>query len=271
MALDMTQPALTRQLRLLEETVGYRLFDRSARGSQLRPEGIIVVERAQAILNQVEALTDGIDRDLVRGELKMGIVPTAASHHFPLLYRRLVQRYPGLKVDVFEMYTTQLVEGIRHGHLDLALGTLPLAYSDVSVKRLWREELVAIYPANEPPPTSPLTIPDLVERPFVGFAIGHGLSNRILELFQAHNLQPNIQHEARGIATVIGFVSAGLGISIVPDPIARIYQDAGLISVVPFSPRAHRQMILIHSAHDYSRMAVRSAIRFLETASLRLS
>lgn len=269
MVLDMTQPAVTRQVRLLEDAVGHRLFDRSARGTRVRAEGEVMVERARDILANVERLTEGLDHDLVRGELKMGIVPTAAANRFPGLYRSLVQRYPALKIDVLEMYTSELVEGVRRGELDLALGTLPLAYSDVAVKRLWREELVAISPTGDPESDTPVSIPDLAHQRFVGFPFGHGLSRRILELFQEHNLQPDIQFEARSIATVIGFVSAGLGISIVPEPLARIYQQASVIHIRRLAPRAYRQMILIYSPHLTLRTLVRTVIRFLETASLR--
>ncbi|MCY0863808.1 MAG: LysR family transcriptional regulator [Sulfobacillus sp.] len=267
--LGMTQPALTRQVRLLEEQVGRRLFDRDARGTRIRPDSALLVDRARQILAEVEAFSDGLDRNLVQGEVRMGIVPTAAAHGFPEMYRRLVQRYPALKIDVHEMYTAQLVEGIRHGDLDLALGSLPMAATDVGISRLWSEELVAIFPGNEAEPEPPVTIRDLAVRPFVGFAVGHGLSRRVLELFHEQDVQPQVRYEARGIATVIGFVAAGLGISVVPAPMARIYQQAGLVHIAPLMPRAYRQMILIYSSGHVLRNSVRAIVRFMESESKR--
>ncbi len=267
--LEMTQPALSRQVRLLEEQVGQRIFDRDARGTRVRPEALMLVERARHIVAEVDAFSDGLHRSMIQGEIKMGIVPTASAHRFPDLYRGLVQRYPGLKVDVHEMYTAQLVEGIRRGSLDLALGSLPMAASDVGISRLWKEELLAIFPANDPEPVQAAEFRTLASRPFVGFAVGHGLSRRVLELFHRENLQPDIRYEARGIATVIGFVAAGLGVSVVPAPMARIYQQAGLVHAAPLVPRAYREMILIYSPHHMLRQAVRAAVRFIETASAR--
>ncbi|WP_243239542.1 LysR family transcriptional regulator [Sulfobacillus harzensis] len=267
--LDMTQPAVSRQVQLLEEHVGQRIFDRDAKGTRVRPEAMVLVERARRIVAEVEAFADDLDREMVQGEIKMGIVPTASAHRFPDLYRGLVQRYPGLKIDVHEMYTAQLVEGVRRGSLDLALGSLPMAATDVGISRLWKEELLAIFPANEEKPVQAAEFRDLAARPFVGFAVGHGLSRRVLELFHSQDLQPDVRYEARGIATVIGFVAAGLGVSVVPAPMARIYQQAGLVHAAPLVPRAYREMILIYSPNHLLRRAVRAAVRFMESASQR--
>lgn len=268
-AMDMTQPALTRQIHLLEDKVGFRLFDRSGRGMQVRMEAQTLVDKARRILEEVEGFGEELGKDVIQGTLKLGIVPTAAAYHFPEIYRGLVRRYPLVKVDVYEMYSMEMVEAVRRGDLDLAFGTLPLPYADVILTRLWSEELVAIFPANEPTSLSAASMEQLAERPFVGFAVGHGLSRRVLELFHESGLQPHVAYEARGIATVIGFVAAGLGISIVPAPLAYIYQDAGLIRAIPLNPAAFRQMVLIHVPGPHLRPSVQSAIQFIESASRR--
>ncbi|PSR27855.1 MAG: LysR family transcriptional regulator [Sulfobacillus thermosulfidooxidans] len=257
-ALDVTQPTVTHQLKLLEDLLGYRLVDRSARGITVRPEGQIVVDRARVILQQTASLADDlVDIRTVHGEVRLGIIQTASAAHFPFVYRSLMTRYPDVHLMVTEGRSMDLVEKVRHGDLDLAVVTLPLMYTDLQVAPLWREELVLIDNPSSSVQEEAITIKQLDGLPFIGLDVGTGLQRHVLALFHENGIQPRLIFQATSIATVIGFVAAGLGISIVPNQAARVYADVGQIVVRHLNPAAFRQLVLIYRPLETMPSAVR--------------
>lgn len=246
-SLDLTQPALTHQLRLLEDALAVRLLDRHTRGAVLRPEGQIVVERARQILRAVREIGDGLkDSHHLRGHIRLGIVPTASANYFPRLYRIWRGQYPEVTVEVLEEQSALIGERIRQRDLDLGLVALPLPFADIILEPLWQEELVAVTPPDWDPGSTSIPVTALAEWPFIGLTIGNGLRARVLELFHQASVQPRLAYEATSIATVIGFVEAGLGVSIVPRETAHLHAQAGRIHVRPLKPGATRQLVLAH-------------------------
>ncbi len=257
-ALDVTQPTVTHQLKLLEDSIGHRLVDRSARGITVRPEGQLVVDRARAILQQVISIADDlVDVRTIHGEVRLGIIQTASAAHFPFVYRRLMTRYPDVHLVVTEARSMDLVEKVRHGDLDLAVVTLPIVYTDVQVAPLWREELVLIDNPSSSSQDEAISLRQLDGLPFIGLDVGTGLQRHVLALFHEYGIQPRLIFQATSIATVIGFVAAGLGISIVPNQTARVYADVGQIVIRHLNPTAFRQLALVYRPLDTMPSAVR--------------
>ncbi|PSR35697.1 MAG: LysR family transcriptional regulator [Sulfobacillus thermosulfidooxidans] len=257
-ALDVAQPTVTHQIQLLEDFIGHRLIDRSARGITVRAEGQIVVDRARAILRDVGSLADDLeDIRKVHGDVKLGIIPTASASHFPFVYRRMLTLYPDVHLVVSEGRSLDLVEQVRQGDLDLAVVTLPIHYTDIDIVPLWREELVVIDSAQSGFAEEPLLVKTLGGYPFIGLDAGTGLQRTVLSLFHEHGIQPNIIFQATSIATVIGFVASGLGISIVPNQAVRVFADVGQVVVRNLNPTAFRQLALIHRPLDTMSTALR--------------
>jgi DNA-binding transcriptional LysR family regulator len=271
-ALDVSQPTVTHQLQLLERTLGHRLLDRHARGVSVRPEGLLVVERARRIVQAVEALGDDlVEPGTVRGEVRLGIVPSAASHHFPTLYRQLSHQYPLIALSLQEESSATLVERVRQGDLDLAVATLPLPHADVELERLWREELMLIVPPGEAAwGPGPVPVAALAGRPYIGLAPGAGLHSRILEMFHEAGIQPRVDFEAQSLGTAVGFVAAGLGVSIVPALVARVYHDAGYVQALHLEPKVYRHLVLIHRPVADLRPAAQTVLRFLQVQARRI-
>lgn len=271
-ALDVSQPSVSHQLQLLEDCLGHRLLDRHARGITIRAEGQVVVERARKILQDVQGLGEGLKEvGQIRGEVRLGIVPTASSHQFPQLYRRLQSRYPLVSLNISEDTSEQLVQGVRHGDLDLAIVTLPLPYSDVVIDPLWREELVLILPPQDSWGRDSATIDMIANQPYIGLSHGNGLQSRVLELFHRAGVQPKMAFVAKTTATVIGFVAAGNGVAIVPIEAARPHANAGTIKALPLSPPAHRQLVLAHRPESMLSAPARALAHFFVNHAKRIA
>lgn len=270
--LDVSQPSVSHQLQQLEDALGYRLLNRHARGVSIRPEGQIVVDRARKILQEVESIGLGLEEaGTMRGSVRMGIVPSASSHHFPLLYRELKSRYPLVSVEIWEEFSEELVKGVRHGDLDLAVVTLPLAYSDIVVDPLWREELVLIVPSHADWGTEPVPMERLADQPYIGLTHGNGLQTRVLELFHRAGIQPRMIFEAKSIPTVIGFVAAGHGVSIVPVEAVRAQTGTGAVKAYPLAPPAYRQLVLVHRPLSLLSAPAKALVKFFMFSAKRIA
>lgn len=257
-ALDVAQPTVSHQLKMLEDLIGHRLVDRSARGISVRAEGQMVVDRARAILRDVASLADDlVDIRTIHGEVRLGMIQTASASHFPFVYRRMMTLYPDVHLIVAEGRSMDLVEKVRHGDLDLAVITLPIIYTDIDIVPLWREELVLIDSPTSVLAEEPIGVKMLGGYPFIGLDAGTGLQRNVLALFHEYGIQPRIIFQATSIATVIGFVASGMGISIVPNQAARVFADVGQVVVRHLNPTAFRQLALIHRPIDTMSSALR--------------
>ncbi len=246
-AMDVTQPTVTHQLHLLEDLLGHRLVDRGPRGVSVKAEAQVVVERARQILQLVSSLADDlVDIRTIHGEVRLGIIQTASASRFPLVYRRIMTLYPEVRLTATEGRSMDLVDMVHQGDLDLAVISLPLLYTDLQVSPLWREELVVIDSPRSTFGEEALSVKSLDGHPFIGLDAGTGLQRNVLALFHENGIQPQIIFQATSIATAIGFVASGLGVSIVPNQAVRVYADVGQVAVRHLNPTAFRQLALIH-------------------------
>lgn len=140
-AMGVSQPALSIQIKKLEEELGLTLFDRSKKKVRITPEGELLLERAQLLVTQARQLKDlAVElREEVSGHLSIGVIPTLAPYLLPLFINQLNQQFSELKLHIKEAITEEIVQGIKSGELDggiistpiktkLSLHTTPLFY-----------------------------------------------------------------------------------------------------------------------------------------------
>jgi DNA-binding transcriptional LysR family regulator len=119
----LTQPALSRNLRLLEEEIGARLFVREGRGLRLTAAGRALRARAGAVLDELASLSQRVRRAAERDyfDLKLGAVDSVATYLLPEVLEKLQRDFPELVVRLRVARSRELLEGVRHGSLDLAV------------------------------------------------------------------------------------------------------------------------------------------------------
>lgn len=140
----VTQPTLSEQVRKLEEELGAVLFDRAARPVTPTPVGREVVAHARLVLAEVERLREVVREQTgeMAGELRVGLLSTLAPYLLPLVIAPFAQRYPQVALSFEELRAEQVVEHIRHDHLDAGLIATPAAAHGIVEVPLFEEPLV---------------------------------------------------------------------------------------------------------------------------------
>ncbi|KAA9001865.1 LysR family transcriptional regulator [Affinibrenneria salicis] len=231
--LRISQPPLSQQIHILEEQIGARLFERNNRNVRLTPAGAMFLKEAWAIIAQVNQAADRAAR-IQRGEVgELTIGFTSSAPFIKVVSRSLLtfrQRYPEVHIRMLEINTKQQIEPLLDGRLDIGImrnNRLPEALTH---QLLLHEPLVAVVHGDHPLAASPgdtVSILQLAQEPFVFFARdgGTGLYDDIMALMQRYDIRPYITQEVGEAMTIVGLVSAGLGVSILPASFRRIRVD----------------------------------------------
>ncbi|MBL9173924.1 MAG: LysR family transcriptional regulator, partial [Verrucomicrobiales bacterium] len=179
----VAQPSISQQIRKLEEELGERLFDRMKREVRLTPAGEAFLPRALRILEEVEgARREARDqKGLLRGTLRLGVLPTIAPYLLPGVLARFTARFPGVEIVVQEDTTAALIRLAHACETDLALVSLPIPDARMEVKALFTEELLlALPPGHRLARKRTVTLSDLESERFIVMKEGHCLGDQLL-------------------------------------------------------------------------------------------
>lgn len=239
--LHMTQPPLSKQIRDLEAELGVTLFDRSRRQVRLTRVGAEIVEEARRLVRQVEGfghLAAEAARGRV-GHLRVGVVHSSLYGVVPTILRRFREAHPRVRLTVHEAVTSELVDELMAGHLDVAFTRPDVFPDEVERTTLLMETLHVALPAHHPLSASagPVTIADLRGDPIVLFPreLGAGYWDLVVGAYQQAGITPRIDHLADQVATMVGLVAAGLGVSIVPEAVRNLALPG--VTYRPLEPR----------------------------------
>jgi DNA-binding transcriptional LysR family regulator len=221
--LHMAQPPLSTQIRLLEEELQARLLDRDKRRVHLTQAGRHFLERAQAILASVES-AKGEARDAATGGIgKIALGYTASSMlsaTLPAAIREFQAAHPRIALALHEMTSLDQLDAV-HGH-ELDLGILrhpnvPIP-AGIAIEAWYQAPLMVAVPATHPLSRAPVRIADLRDEPLILYPrhSGIGLYWKVQELCSKAGFRPRMVQEARDASTIVGLVSAGVGLAIVP-------------------------------------------------------
>lgn len=223
-ALGISQPPLSQQIQALELELGARLFERTNRRVALSEAGRLFLDEARQVLAQADKAADVARRAQLGelGELKIGFTSSAPFNaSLSTAIHRFRQGYPDVHLHLREMSSQAVADALLETRLDVGLiRPLPLADALHAVE-LSREPLVAVIHASHPLASAPgagVALAALAEEPFVFFprSYGSGLYAQLLALARAAGFSPHFAQEASEAMTIIGLVSAGLGVSVLP-------------------------------------------------------
>ncbi len=139
----VTQPTLSMQIQKLEEELGVKIFDRTKQPVIPTEIGVSIIAQAQTILRESKMIKQLINdqKDIMTGELRIGIIPTLAPYLLPPLFKRMREKYPQLNLIIKETITEEVISELKKNRLDCGLVVTPL--NDPSIKEdvLFYEEL----------------------------------------------------------------------------------------------------------------------------------
>ncbi|EOG5623493.1 TPA: LysR family transcriptional regulator [Pseudomonas aeruginosa] len=275
--LGISQPPLSQQIQALEEEIGARLFERTNRRVELTDAGRLFLDESRQVLAQVDKAVLLARRAHLGelGELKIGFTSSAPfTSTIPSSIHAFRKAYPDVHLDLQEMSSRQVLKALLEESLQVGV-IRPLALPDaVHWVELFREPLVAVLRADHPLAAGSedgLVIAALAEEPFVFFprSYGTGLYDQVIALTRQAGFSPRIAQEASEAMTIIGLVSAGLGVSILPASFRRTRVD-GVVYRTLSDPEATTAVWLVRRQNEGSPLAL-SFIDLVtrEAASLR--
>lgn len=146
--LRVAQPALSRQIKLLEHELRAELFTRNGRGMVLTEAGRLLLARTAGIVRQIDQIRDDIQSSggPPSGRVVLGLVPTVSCVLSARLARRTVESFPGISLCIVESYSGHLMEWLHRGEMDLAVIYGPSSDLHLTVQSLGRDDIVAVGP-----------------------------------------------------------------------------------------------------------------------------
>lgn len=246
--LRIAQPALSRQIRMLEDELQIALFERHGRGMVLTDAGTLLLPKAKSILRQIEdARTDLIDQNnIVRGRVSLGVPPTVGDVLAARLVEKFHLRYPEVKIRVVPAFSGYLLDFLHRGDIDLAIMYAIKKQDNLYVKSLIKEDLVLVGPGNAGLRLSePKEFRDLASTSLILPSGNHGLRVLISRYAQRSRINLQVSIEADALQTLKDLVIRGLGYTILPLVSVQSEAKSGELSVSPIiKPTLSRQLIL---------------------------
>jgi DNA-binding transcriptional LysR family regulator len=220
--LHIAQPPLSQQIRRFEAELGEPLFYRTTRSVELAPAGEALLERAPAILAAFDAAVEDARRAALGeyGRLAIGVTGSSTYAMLPSLAAAMRDELPGVVLDLQgELLTPAQVARLLDGTLDLGLLRPPVHERELATEVLHSEPLLAVLPETHPlADAEAVPLERLEGEPFVTYP-SHFRSvvhDAVEDACEAHGFQPVAAHEVAETATLVSFVAAGLGVSLVP-------------------------------------------------------
>jgi LysR family hydrogen peroxide-inducible transcriptional activator len=237
-AVGVTQPTLSAGIKELEAILGVTLVDRSQPGATLTAAGQDAAGRAAAAIGEVEALVlsaRGAGAPM-SGPFRLGAIPTIAPFLLPKALSAFATRYPKLQLTLKEDLTHRLVDALRSRSLDAALIALPYEAAGIETEVFAEDEFLLLAPTGHPLlGRSRLEIADLTAEPVLLLEDGHCLRDHALAVCRARPPgRRAAEVGATSLHTLIHFVAAGLGVTLLP----KLAADAGIAAGAAVQARA---------------------------------
>jgi DNA-binding transcriptional LysR family regulator len=213
----ITQPGVHQQVRRLEAELGVKLFERVGKDRVvLTPRGQVLYDAVAPFIEQLPRLEAAVKGGVVGGTLRLLAAGQPLRHLLPEWLRRLQARRPDITVALSEAKTADL-SLLRSGETDLLVDWLPDVPPDIAVREVARNEAWIVAPTHGPfARKGRLSLAALAEVPFIAYHADKTLKGLQREALKAHGISPREAFAADSSDTILGFVAAGLGFSLVP-------------------------------------------------------
>ncbi len=216
----VTQPTLSQQLQKLENELVTKLFDRRQHRIQLTDSGRTFLRSAKLILVQLDQATREIRGSSTdsSGSIRIGSTPTLTQFLLSPIVRRFRRTHPAIKVHITEDIQSRLLDPLRSGLLDVALVHLPISGREFRTQNVVQQSLYAALPKNHVlAERKHLRLTQLRNESFLLLREGLRFGSIIREILRHALIDPEVAFEGSSIENILAMVSAGAGISLVPE------------------------------------------------------
>ena len=276
-SLGVAQPALSRQVRLLEVELRQNLLTRNGRGAIPTEAGQLLLEHGRGILHQVALAREelGAARGALAGRVSIGLPPSLSRLITVPLTHAFRKALPQAKLTLTEGFSLLMREGLRAGNLDMAVLYNPDKSPELEMATLHKEELVLISP-RKTKKNAPITLDEVANLPLILPSRPNAFRILIEGEMMAIGRRPSITMEVDGLNAILNLVKEGLGHAVLP-----AYTLSNFDNVQPFAvrsiyaPRILSQLDLVWSSRRPStatqrqaREVVREVVRAVVSAAI---
>ena len=265
--LRLSQPAVSLQIRQLEEAFGASLIERVGKRASATSAGEIVLAHVDRVFNELEAARAALSRgvDSVAGPVRLGTGATASIYLLPPLLRRLRQRHPALELSVSTGNTREIVQAVIDNALDLAIVTLPVARRELTVTPFFRDPLVVIAPPDARWRGRRTIDPATTARePLILFERGGAIRGVMDGWFAKARAAPRVTMELGNAEASKKLVGAGLGLSIISAIAVRKEVASGELLALAPQPKLARMLGLVRRRDKPSTPALEAVLGALD-------
>jgi len=214
----VSQPALSMQIKELEDMLGVTLFERGARQVRLTSFGEELEPRVRDILRSIDEIADlaRASKDRLAGRLRIGVIPTIAPYLLPQVIHAISDHHPDLDLYVRETITPTLIQELTEGRLDTAIVALPISEPSLEEIDLFAEPFVLIRPSGD----AGRPVPDakaLGEMRLLLLEEGHCFRDQALDFCGLRRAQPREGLDGSSLSTLVQMVGAGIGVTLIPE------------------------------------------------------
>ncbi len=243
----ISQPALSMQIKELEDALATPLFERGGRSISLTGFGQTFAERAREILLAVDELGDlaRASRDQLVGKLRIGVIPTIAPYLLPAFVAGLTDALPGIDLRIRETLTSRLIQELADGQLDAAIVALPISEPALTEVALFDEAFLLVRPAADAAKPAPDRWA-LRKMPLLLLEEGHCFRDQALAFCNMHGAEPRASLDASSLSTLVQMTGAGIGVTLIPEMAVAVETRSAAVSVVRLpSPEPSRTVGMI--------------------------
>ncbi len=252
----VSQPALSMQIKQLEDEMGVTIFDRSRNPLVITSIGQRILAQAKVALYELEKIKDisKEDEDESIGEIRLGIIPTLAPYLLPLFIKDYSQKYPKVKLNVRELTTDEIIKALENNELDMALMATPLYHSELIETPIFYERMLAYVGSDSSLYNKEYVLAGEIDpKELWLLEEGHCLRTQMLKLCELKKqtlTENNFNFQAGSIETLIRLVDKYQGITILPELATLDLRAEAKAKLRVFkAPVPTREVSLVH--HQY--------------------
>lgn len=269
--LHMTQPAVTFQVRQLEEQFNTRLFDRTHNRISLTDAGKKVYESAERIF-EIYSEMDNSVRELtgdISGVLILGASTTIAEYMLPVLLGDFKAKHPDVNVRLRVANTDGIVSQVENNEIDLGVVEAPVTNKNLVVEECSTDQLVVIVqPGHELATESKVPLKRLADYPFICREEGSGTREVMLERMHEAGMEPSdlqVSMELGSLEAIKGAVEAGMGISVISFATIQKELKLGTLVAIKTDPPINRPFSFVHQKQKFRMRAMDELLSFART------
>jgi len=252
-ALHVSQPALSQQVKQLEELLSVQLLDRSGRTIQVTDAGAAYMRYAQRALQDLEAGRRAIHdvQELSRGSLRLAMTPTFTAYLIGPLLEKYNRRYPGVALDILEMPQDRMEELLNEDALDVGIAFKDTHSQDIETEELFVESLAMVVGKQHPcaKRRTPLKLIDFEKETLVILNEKFATRRYIDRYCRRHNISPHIAMEVNSVGAVVEIVRRSLLATVLPAAIALENSELSMVRLEQPLPQRTAALLLRKGAY----------------------